>query len=332
VNVPAQHVVTMRDVVAQLFATAGSGSLDVQGDVLATTTLYNETASGRLGQTIEEANPLASAILFPLPENANFRANIGITEVAGGGGLVKVGDRTIFLAPYSHVQFPAPTGVPFVTLNASPLSMRVAAYVSMVDNRSGDATYFPARDFPQPGQPIVFGPEIAPIAGRTAGVAGSFWRTEEWLYLPPAHSEDAVASFGPLQLNFGAALRIWTDCFGGTCGDRVVTVRREEATGNGQLVDLFPIEVMRERRTNVGFSEVAGSAAVVRCTLLDAAGRQIDVSDRVVGALQNIQFPIAAAISGGRMRLQVIGGEGRVLGYASIVDNGTNDFVYIPGR
>jgi subtilisin-like proprotein convertase family protein len=96
---------------------------------------------------------------------------------------------------------------------------------------------------------------------------------------------------------------------------------------------LIHVDSNSEFRCNVGLTEVSGQGASLRVRLWDATGAERFVTDVVVPANANLQFNLAAAgappISNGRLTFEVIEGEGRVLPYASVVDNATGDPIFV---
>ncbi len=91
-------------------------------------------------------------------------------------------------------------------------------------------------------------------------------------------------------------------------------------------------------RTNIGFSEVAGKTARVRVTLFDGeTGLPVGVpGEYTVEPFSNAQVNTvfealgADTVDNGRARVEVIGGEGRVAMYASVVDRTSGDAIYVP--
>jgi len=86
-------------------------------------------------------------------------------------------------------------------------------------------------------------------------------------------------------------------------------------------------------RCTVGLPEIEGIATKVRVRLLDAAGSTKFSTDVSIPPRGNVQFNLAAAgapsISNGRLTFEVIEGTGRVLPYASVVDNATGDPIFV---
>ncbi len=180
VTIPARGVVTFADLLGDLFAIAdGTGSVDLvaAAPLLAHARVANVGSSaGSYGQLVE-ALPVAWAVgdddtpgvnqnadilyLFELREDDEFRSNLGVTNASGltltvdlaaFSGTSPVGDGlSLELPPYSHRQvnrvldaLAVPAGTPLVRVNVAARggsAGRFFAYLSRVDNGTGDAVY-----------------------------------------------------------------------------------------------------------------------------------------------------------------------------------------------
>ncbi|MFL6246990.1 MAG: hypothetical protein ACJ74H_13250 [Thermoanaerobaculia bacterium] len=129
--------------------------------------------------------------------------------------------------------------------------------------------------------------------------------------------------------------RLWTptDDGDGTVGQVIDPVPLSHAIGDGESADAIGVAVNGERRTNVGITEVTGAPARVQVALLDAAGMVIGTKDVDVAGHGNVQFSIATiapgAIDLATARFTVIGGTGRILGYASVIERVSKDPTFI---
>jgi len=127
----------------------------------------------------------------------------------------------------------------------------------------------------------------------------------------------------------------------GTFGQFVGMVRGIDAVGAGDGALLMSQLASTDSfRTNMGFSEVAGTAATVRVILHDGdTGLPVGVpGEYTVPAFSNVQVNKiieglgAGTLSNGWASVEVIGGEGRVEAYASVVDRISGDAIYLPAR
>ena len=158
------------------FTFSGSGTLRVTpyaGSVMATARTYNDQPTGTFGQFIPgqpEAEAIAygqEARLIQLSQSAmsgvGFRTNVGFVNLTGQAIEVEaklhrcdgtyIATRTVPLRAFEYVQVDAiftkagagdvPDG--FAVLRTTTPGGAFLAYASVIDNRSGDPIYIPAR-------------------------------------------------------------------------------------------------------------------------------------------------------------------------------------------
>jgi subtilisin-like proprotein convertase family protein len=338
------------DVVDRVFHTSGSGSLEILGDVLAMSRTYVPLPSGgTVGQTIP---PYADVIttsgvstIFPIDGD---RWRIGFTDVGGTGATVSFAANLelmhVDVPPFSHLQLPALYQSTY-TFSVNP-GARVVAYITEIDNTTGDAMFIPAAVLP--ASTVT---RIAP-AVDTTGVNGNSWRTDVWVPATPsvpisfvdALQGDVVAkTFLPLTFNEAALPRNFrrSNTFGvlvadiprsGIAATRIVNGGTSEYVpfldpqGAGEQQLLF-IESTDAFRTNIGF--VANERAVAEVTLFDSTGRLID--DRLLETPRGLaQMAVTGRVVNGRATLHFRVGTGRA--YASMIDNATGDSALILGQ
>ncbi len=164
-TVPPGASVILPDVLNGFRGLASStGALLVGADkaFAITSRTYNQTANGTLGQTVSASGDVAangsddgSTLYIPgLVQNANFRTNLGVVMSAAASPMAVTvtvnGGTRMFIVPAGvteHVQFPV-TSVSPSSFDASGAVVRitdgtgtVVAYGSVVDNRTGDASF-----------------------------------------------------------------------------------------------------------------------------------------------------------------------------------------------
>jgi subtilisin-like proprotein convertase family protein len=127
--------------------------------------------------------------------------------------------------------------------------------------------------------------------------------------------------------------RTWTRA-DGDFGEFVPSRRFAESTGRGErLVNAINLENSTALRTNIGLTEIVGNDMTVRIRIFDAQNHQIFTTDQYVGPRGHVQFNLANAgapeLFSGRASFEVIDGAGRLFGYASVIDNASDDPVYI---
>ncbi len=124
----------------------------------------------------------------------------------------------------------------------------------------------------------------------------------------------------------------------GTYGQFIPAVTSTDATGIGERdLEILHLEQSASYRANIGFVEVAGKSAQVQVTATLADGRTassvLNLGPyeflQIGSMLQTLGFNTA---TNARLTLRVIGGSGRVTGYASIIDNRTGDPTYMQAQ
>jgi hypothetical protein len=308
------------DVVDSAFHTVGSGSLEVLGDVVVMSRTYAETAAGTLGQQVPPADESTAIgetplVLASLPDTRS-RYNIGITEIGGAAGVVRVGTRHYELQPFSHLQFPADNR--FYEVSVTGGDARVVAYVSQV-NELGDAMFIPG-EHRRPERAV----RIAPA------ISNGGWRTDLWfregqsaIVFPDALRQYAGVDFGALTVvtkpNELAATRVRhgrTDQF----------VPLVDPAGASEQHLVF-IESIAPYRTNIGV--VTETFALAEVIVYDAAGREVQRT--FLSTFNGIaQTVVAPGIASGRAVVRFLVGTGRA--YASLVDDRTGDATYVQAK
>ena len=124
--------------------------------------------------------------------------------------------------------------------------------------------------------------------------------------------------------------RTYTRSSSGSYGQFVPSADPSEATGASDLpISLPGLENSDGFRTNIGFAEVTGANAEVHVRFIDASGAEIDHATYSVPPFGHLQAPMNA--KGEAIRAEVtVAGSGRVLAYASVIDNRSGDAIFIP--
>lgn len=105
-----------------------------------------------------------------------------------------------------------------------------------------------------------------------------------------------------------------------------------------RLAVMTPLAADAARRTNVGLTEVAGKPVIVQLNVYDRTGALIATKDLYVTALGSILAQRLldelqlTGLTGVRIEVQRVAGEGVVHAYASVVENATGDAVFIPAE
>ncbi|HEX9982919.1 MAG TPA: proprotein convertase P-domain-containing protein [Thermoanaerobaculia bacterium] len=327
VRLAAGQVVQFDDVVSTLFGSVGGGSIEIIGDVVASSRTY----TGNYGQLIPAMNGAALPLYVPLVVvDDQFRTNIGFTETAGRGGRVRLRYADVVeeftIAPYEHVQVPArASGVAVLEGDCGTgldFCPNLIGYASIIDNSSNDPMFVPAVRLPAAGRRA-----IAPVI-RAPGANGTVWMSDVWRtnlvtgtvdYARDAADDGLAVRLLELPAGVVAGSRTWTP---GSYGQYVPF-----ATPTSATKQLLHVEQSSARRTNVGL--LTDEGGVARVIVYDSAGVELTRSEHVLGALQVVQFPVLTPVVDGRVMVEVL--SGRVYGYVSVIDNLSGDPLYVPG-
>ena len=318
-SVAAGETLAFDDVVASAFGTTGSGSLEILGGFAVASRTYAETSRGTFGQQVP-SDPDATArgesplLLAGFPLAAQ-RWNLGITEVSGHEGVVRVMPRDgaafeVAIAPFSHVQFAY--GEPQAAIEVASGDARVVAYLSQIDDASGDAMFIPAS---RPRTSAAIAPAIESGA----------WHSDLW----------NAADIEYIHDGFAAPFIV-----AGTAGAFVTTHDAQTRIVHGGTSQYLPFAPIRggeqsvafvensgAYRTNVGF--VSSGAATAEAIVYDAAGVEVERHElATAGGLA--QAPVLARVTNGRAVVRFTSGSGAA--YASLVDTASGDATFFAGQ
>ena len=127
---------------------------------------------------------------------------------------------------------------------------------------------------------------------------------------------------------------------GGTKGQFVPGVTYRDAIGLGdRALEVLQLEQSAQYRSNVGVVEVTGLPAVIEIIMYEPDSKISAVTQYPLKANEYIQFDRIldalgklGTVYNGRVSIRVIGGEGRVYAYGSMVDSRTEDPTYVPAQ
>lgn len=113
-------------------------------------------------------------------------------------------------------------------------------------------------------------------------------------------------------------------------------IGKAAAGGIGQILSLQQIAQTNAFRTNVGITEASGKSANTVISIFNAAGVKLTDIPQLVAAGQQLQLNALLLQKGitlddGRIEIRVTDGDGKITGYASVVDNGTGDPLLVSG-
>lgn len=341
---PSQSIV-FEDVLESLFQTAGSGTLEVLGEVAVSSRTYVRRGGGTFGQLVPPNLETTTAgapplLVAPLVTSSPARYNLGISETAGARGTVRAGEREVPIEPFSHVQFPV--GSDLTEIRVVEGGARITAYLSQIESGE-DAMFIPAERA---------GPSrtrIAPAITSPNANDPSFWRSALWaasrtpgemsvravpggteetpnstvfedVLAQLFHREVPVAALQVTQPeNTFAATRI-------AFGDTTQFVPLLEEQG-GPTQELLFVESSPAYRSNLGIVSTGPAVADVR--IHDAAGQVVETF--VLWTEGGVaQSSVTAPVVQGRATVHFVEGTGRA--YGSLIDSYSGDATYVWGR
>jgi hypothetical protein len=304
------------------------------------------TPRGTMGQQVPANLDTTTLGMFPIYAAAlrvaGSRLNLGLTEVSGGSGVVRVGDRDYTIAPFSHVQFA--TEQPFAKISVISGDARVVAYLSQVDNASGDAMFIPAMHVRV--QRAVAAPALSAV-----GANGVPWHTDLWMVVPEptlpfiadffyltGADRIALPRLDEVQLDvvangFGRPNTV--GAIATSLPPGLLAFTRIATDGMSQFVPFVDTYAPAEQhlvfiesgggyRTNIGI--VADVPAVAEVIVVDSGGAEIE--RRTLSTERGVaQTPVLARVIGGRAIVRFLSGYGHA--YASLIDNGTADATFV---
>jgi hypothetical protein len=135
-----------------------------------------------------------------------------------------------------------------------------------------------------------------------------------------------------------ATSRTYNETAIGSFGQFIAARPASEAAGLGTTLHLLQVGKSADLRANVGFCETTGNPASVMVEIWDDHGARLGGSEFPVSAWGMKQLNDVFATLGVaarpvvRVTLRVTSGSGRILGYASVVDNNSTDQICVPAQ
>ena len=139
-----------------------------------------------------------------------------------------------------------------------------------------------------------------------------------------------------------ASSRTFNQSAGGTLGQYIPAIPFANFIGKisgdarAGILSMQQISQSAAYRTNLGIVEAAGKAASVLVSVFDASGKNLlDLPIELkAGEQQQLNSFLAThniTLNDGRIEVKVTGGEGKIVAYASVVDNKTTDPLLVTG-
>ena len=283
------------------------------------TTVFREV----VGRTVESVEPLSTL-------NGKPASGVWTLQVEGGAGEDRLTSWAIQVEPQAPRRFepaePAdrllPTVVHAPGLHGSFFTSDVVIFNPDSARAANVAlSFLPAG--PLPGEAARVALSVPPLGTRVlSDVVGNAFRTSGW---GPLHVE------APPEVVVGSRTET-TSAGGGSYGLFVPDVLSEGAlVDGGEPAWLLPVSAAGASRVNVGLVESAGAPAAAELVLHDGAGAvrgrlAVDLARFESLQVNDLHGTLGVtATPADLIEVRVLSGSGRVVAWATAVDNGSND-------
>jgi uncharacterized repeat protein (TIGR01451 family) len=350
--------------------------------------------SGFIGKALDNAHAATVLGLQQIAQNNDFRSNIGVLEASGqpvsvlitafDGNGNKLLDFPLDLRGGEQRQLNSFLAQNRISLDTGRVEVKVlngngkvAAYASVVDNKSGDP-------FLVSGVPLgqsAFNHFVLPgVADLNTGVAS--WRTDMQILNPTTTAQLVDLTFNPQNgggspktvsmtinagqlkridnivaalfgiTNVGGAVHVTTATAvplvvtgrtfdvtsNGTFGQFVPAVTEADAVGGGGgTLHILQAEDSVRYRMNLGISEVTGKPATVEVQVILPDSKIAPSTQIPIPANGFLQIPVIQSLGlsniyNAHVTVKVVGGDGKVSAYGSVIDQITQAPTYIPAQ
>jgi uncharacterized repeat protein (TIGR01451 family) len=125
---------------------------------------------------------------------------------------------------------------------------------------------------------------------------------------------------------------------GGSVGQFIPAITPADSVGSGgRALQILQLEESPRYRTNIGLAEVNGKPATAEISVVLPDSKVSPVVQVPLGAFEFVQLPVLSSLGIGnvyntRISVRVIGGDGKVTAYGSVIDRNTSDATYVPAQ
>ena len=302
VTIARGAVVRLDDVVAQLQST-GLGQLELTSDsnFIATSRTYYRDANGTHGDRIAAFDATSAGTSAVVGRNYGAYWNLGIANVTGSSGIVRVNFTEYPIAPYGHIQFGDSSNVADFQVVSG--SIRIIAYASVTEN--DDFAVYPAEPRAPKLSAVVDFPSLGP------------WHEDIWAVDASDHVIKPPRSGGFFDLPAAPA--------GGAIFERIEHQGESESISHDESstlgTEVIGLEVSDQFRVNFGTNTLSDVGFFSSVSYWDAQGNSLGTDTFFFGP-GNVRYndPRVARITTG------------FKGWASVVDNRSGDATYIPAQ
>lgn len=134
-----------------------------------------------------------------------------------------------------------------------------------------------------------------------------------------------------------ASSRTFNETIDGTLGQFIPPVKFTNFIGAGSRMSMQQLAQSSSYRTNFGLVEASGSPVSLLLSMFSSSGAKLfDLPVNLAGGEQKLLNGLLAdkgvTVDDGRMEVSVVSGDGKVTGYASVIDNASLDPQLVPGE
>ncbi|HSP16518.1 MAG TPA: hypothetical protein VLV78_17370 [Thermoanaerobaculia bacterium] len=146
-----------------------------------------------------------------------------------------------------------------------------------------------------------------------------------------------VKSSGQSALASIVASRTYSIAGEGTLGEFIPGIPLKQFIGAGNRLSLQQIAQTSNYRTNFGLVEASGKPASVVLSMFNSAGSKLfDLPVTLAANEQKLLNGLLTqqgitSLTDGRMEVRVTGGDGKITAYASVIDNASENPLFVPG-
>jgi uncharacterized repeat protein (TIGR01451 family) len=125
---------------------------------------------------------------------------------------------------------------------------------------------------------------------------------------------------------------------GGSVGQFIPAITPADSVGSGgRALQILQLEESPRYRTNIGLAEVNGKPAMAEISVVLPDSKVSPVVQVPLGAFEFVQLPVLSSLGIGnvyntRISVRVVGGDGKVTAYGSVIDRNTSDATYVPAQ
>jgi len=269
---------------------------------------------------------------------------LGLSNITAGSALISNTGTEAPILPYASI-IDNNTGDPTYISDTLPAQVNDPVWIgaSAHANGVGTSVWRTDLEFMNPGSEdisvsidlMMRGQDNSSPEERTLNVAaGESTRVEDVLNSLFNLTDGAAAL--RISVDTGQLLvtsRTYNQADTGTFGQFIPGLPESRATGQAEDMVLMSLRQNENFRTNIGFVNTTGNGIEVQAILFDASGAEISTITQEVAPFSYIQSPLelpaGVVLDGGFARISTTT-DGAFFGFASVIDRGSDDPIFIP--